>query len=288
MTSVPRESAQEQYDRLCDSYHAIDDFRMKLLGLLPVATGTGVFLLLSGKTELIDGNSGGQLPEALGAIGIFGALFTFGLFTYELFGIKKCHCLIEAGKRLEARFGIRGQFRTRPRYAAGFLNEPFASSIIYPASMAAWIFLAVFFTSKEPWIAGLTAAAVFVVGLVATLVGARRIGPKYAPEDQVLEFLNSEPSTCGRLQQELGTDKDLLETVSRLKKRGDIRERHNVLELADTAGQGSSLIGDRDNAAITTPAQRRRWLARAGGRSRDGAGKANEHDQMTYRREGRR
>jgi hypothetical protein len=146
MASVPPESVKELYDRICESYHAVDDFRMKLLGLLPVATGTGVFLLLSGNA----GKSGGQVPEALSAIGIFGALFTFGLFTYELFGIKKCHYLIEAGRRLEAALGIRGQFRTRPRYAAGFLNEPFASSIIYPASTAAWIFLALFFTSKEP------------------------------------------------------------------------------------------------------------------------------------------
>src|ERR671914_294363 len=26
------------YERVCESYHAVDDFRMKLLGLLPVAT----------------------------------------------------------------------------------------------------------------------------------------------------------------------------------------------------------------------------------------------------------
>ena len=42
------------YERVCDSYQAFDDFRTKLLGLLPTATGTGVFMLLSGKSDLLD------------------------------------------------------------------------------------------------------------------------------------------------------------------------------------------------------------------------------------------
>jgi hypothetical protein len=114
MASVSPESVKALYDHVCESYHAVDDFRMKLLGLLPVATGTGVFLLLSGKAELIGGNSAGQVPEALGAIGIFGALFTFGFFTHELFGIKKCHYLIEAGRRLEAALASGGSFGPAP------------------------------------------------------------------------------------------------------------------------------------------------------------------------------
>jgi hypothetical protein len=32
------------YQELCHSYRAIDDFRAKLLGFLPLATGTGIFL----------------------------------------------------------------------------------------------------------------------------------------------------------------------------------------------------------------------------------------------------
>ena len=271
MASVSPESVKALYDRVCESYHAVDDFRMKLLALLPVATGTGVFLLLSGKAELAGGNSAGQVPEALGAIGIFGALFTSGLFTYELFGIKKCHYLIEAGKRLEAALGIRGQFRTRPRYAAGFLNEPFASSDIYPASTAAWVFLALFFTSKETWIADITAAAVFVIGMGATLIGARRIGPKQEREDQVLEFLNGGLGTWKQLQEGLDMEEALLtRTVSRLQKRADIRDRDGMLELADAPDQGNSLIGGCSNAAIMPSARRRGLLARVRGRSHDG------------------
>jgi hypothetical protein len=209
---------------------------MKLLGLLPVATGTGVFLLLSGKGDLVGSNSSEGLSRALGAIGVFGFLFTFGLYTYELFGIKKCHYLIATGKRLEARLGIRGQFRSRPRYVALFLNEPFASSVIYPASMAAWLFVAFFFTSATPWVATLVAGSVLAVGWVVTFFGARRIGPRHDQEERVLEFINQEPSTMDRLRRQLEMEPErLAETVCRLRKRGDIREHNGLLELADSA-----------------------------------------------------
>jgi hypothetical protein len=38
------------YDQLCMSYRAIDDFRTKLLGFLPLVTGGGL-LLLTGKAD---------------------------------------------------------------------------------------------------------------------------------------------------------------------------------------------------------------------------------------------
>src|SRR6478609_7257309 len=66
MVSLFPASMKELYDRVCQSYHAVGGFQMKLLGLLPVATGTGVFLLLNGKAELIDSKNGGQSPSLPG------------------------------------------------------------------------------------------------------------------------------------------------------------------------------------------------------------------------------
>jgi hypothetical protein len=34
------------YTEVCQSYERIDDFRAKLLGFLPLVSGTGLFLLL--------------------------------------------------------------------------------------------------------------------------------------------------------------------------------------------------------------------------------------------------
>jgi len=44
-------NAKTAYETLCTRYHAIDDFRGKLLGFLPLATG-GIFLLAE-KDEIV-------------------------------------------------------------------------------------------------------------------------------------------------------------------------------------------------------------------------------------------
>ncbi|MGY1642004.1 hypothetical protein ACI782_12865 [Geodermatophilus sp. SYSU D00703] len=177
------------YERVCESYHAINDFRMKLMGLLPVATGTGVFLLLSTNADAI-GADDSDLRPSLIAIGTFGLLFTLGLYAYELFGIKKCHYLIGTGRRLEQAFGERAQFRSRPNAIARFVNEPFASAFIYPASIASWLFLAL--STFHILVPTIAAATVFFVGLFGTLVGAWRIGEAYDYEEQVLTVVDAD------------------------------------------------------------------------------------------------
>jgi hypothetical protein len=243
---------QVLYERVCESYHAVDDFRMKLLGLLPVATGTGVFLLLNGNADL-SGNDKGQTSDALLAIGVFGLLFTCGLFAYELFGIKKCHYLIVAGQRLEKRIGEPGQFSSRPRELAGLINEPFASAIIYPASMAAWGFLA--FALRSTLGAAVLAIAIMVVGCGATLYAAARIKEEQVHEDLILELIRdrgpmslddaravlveTKPAApwLDRVRGALGRRRDWPElTVHRLKEQGHLEERQDRrLQLSQDA-----------------------------------------------------
>jgi hypothetical protein len=150
------------YDQLCQSYRAIDDFRAKLLGFLPLVSGGGIFLLLSA-----------PLPkEYLGPIGAFGAVITLGLFVYEIYGIEKCTALIKAGQDLESSMNSKGQFLRRPTgllHHPGFLSrisEPFAAGIIYPAVLAAWIYLA--FVKTWSLVALVISIVVFVLGFVIT------------------------------------------------------------------------------------------------------------------------
>ena len=157
------ENLRTAYQELCTSYHGIDAFRTKLLGFLPLVTGVGLGLLtefLKRSNVFEDTNkTPPSLLVALGYAGIFGIVVTLGLFAYEIYGIKKCHSLILTGQGMEIGLGVVGQFRSRPREAFHFINEPFAAAIIYPATLAAWTYVASFFLC--PVHARATAIAVF-------------------------------------------------------------------------------------------------------------------------------
>lgn len=140
----PQDEILKIYEQLCSSYRAIDDFRGKLLGFLPLATGTGMFILLTDQAKIA------SMQQLFRPIGAFGFVITLGLFFYELYGIKKCTSLIEAGKKLEGDLNIKnGQFSQRPPGVALVINEPMAAALIYPAVLAAWIFLALGFAQPQ-------------------------------------------------------------------------------------------------------------------------------------------
>jgi hypothetical protein len=155
---VDPEALTAVYAQVCESYRAIDDVRMKLLGLLPLATGAGIVALASRDTS----GEGWGLSQA---VGLFGLVATLGLFSYELHGMKKCGALIDTGKLIERRLRVYGQFLRRPQEVAGFVDEPFAASVIYPASLAGWTFFAVLGVPAR-WIAYATSACVFVAAFV--------------------------------------------------------------------------------------------------------------------------
>lgn len=79
------------YTEVCRSYHAVDDFRAKLMALLPFASGTGGAFLLAKQSQP-------DVAPYLGPIGLLGIGVTLGLFFYELRGLKLCGKFIEAEK----------------------------------------------------------------------------------------------------------------------------------------------------------------------------------------------
>jgi hypothetical protein len=236
------------YDRVSESYHNVDDFRMKLLGFLPVATGTAVFLLLNvkaepvgGRTEPANGTQKLDAADALLAIGLFGLAFTLGLFAYELYGIKKCHYLIAAGARLEREMKVPGQFQSRPRELAGFINEPFASAVIYPASLAAWLYLALALQLGDWAVA--PAIAVFVVGLIGTPLAVKQVKINQEREDLVRTVVGE----SGRSEREAADDaKDQWDTHC-----------HGTTDTSfDTGAGGTQEDGGRQRVATPRP----RWF----------------------------
>ncbi|HZS95827.1 MAG TPA: hypothetical protein VFA40_03535 [Terriglobales bacterium] len=164
------------YDQLCQSYRYIDEFRTKLLGFLPLATGAGI--LIATKEVPASLLQHFSLP-----IAVFGFLITSGLFCFEIYGVEKCAELIRTGKKIELA-NNQGQFVRRPNAVLGRINEPLAAGIIYPAVLASWVFVAFMkandaasaatpgsertaqqFSFYEPsWIAWVVSLSVFVGG----------------------------------------------------------------------------------------------------------------------------
>ena len=49
MCSQPQKDIKIVYEKICQAHEAITDFRAKLLALLPIASGAGIFLLIGSK-----------------------------------------------------------------------------------------------------------------------------------------------------------------------------------------------------------------------------------------------
>jgi hypothetical protein len=133
-----REALLTVYQHICGSHNAIAEFRAKLLALLPIASGTGLFLLLRQKADDLN-------VPMLFPIGLFGFIVVFGLFLYELRGIDDCVLLRRRAGEIERllEVGIEiGQFAGRGPGKFGFVDEIGAGWIVYNAVMAAWLFVA--------------------------------------------------------------------------------------------------------------------------------------------------
>jgi hypothetical protein len=145
-TRIALENVRTEYQEVCQSHRAITDFRGKLLALLPLASGTGIYLLITKKDEPLD-------PQHLGVIGVFGCLVTLGLFLHEIRGIGQCGDLIKLGTSLETTMGLAdGQFTQEDTYynkptgfrkfKHEFVGPVGAACVIYPAMILAWLYVA--------------------------------------------------------------------------------------------------------------------------------------------------
>lgn len=138
------------YAEVSRSYHAIDEFRMKLLGLLPLASLVGLILLDRGQLLAEDPPAASQ--ELIGFSAIFAAALTVALFSYEIRGIRRCDSLITEGQHLEEALRIgHGQFHVcsaeheEPALLRRVSNSKFAACIIYSLVLSGWLFVALRF-----------------------------------------------------------------------------------------------------------------------------------------------
>jgi hypothetical protein len=144
------------YAEVCKAHGAINDFRGKLLALVPTLSGAA-FALIIGTRKDFD-------LRLLVPVGLFGAAVTLGLFCYELRGMLLCVELRNRGEKLEQAMQrpaadteeeMRGHFLERPerhkiRDALKLLKAnlpisvPTASFIVYGSAILGWMIVAAF------------------------------------------------------------------------------------------------------------------------------------------------
>jgi hypothetical protein len=189
MTEEPRVADKAAllaaYEEICRSYHAIDEFRMKLLGLLPLASLVAVFLV--DKNGVLGGTQPGEAQrDLIGFAAIFAAMLTLALFGYELRGIQRCHNLIEEGVHVEELLGIgHGQFHVcaeehaDPTRVTRVLNAKLGACVIYSLVFSGWLFMGLRFGAGLH--TGTCAASAAVLGALAAFVAYRGVAKMTAP-----------------------------------------------------------------------------------------------------------
>src|SRR6266852_1641469 len=109
------------YQEVCNNYRAVDDYRTKLLGFLPLASGAGIFFLLNNSFTTVGKST--AITSYLLPIGIVGAIITFGLAIYDLRALQLKVSFVQTGKEIEHSLRIVGQFTKRPHTRFVIIND---------------------------------------------------------------------------------------------------------------------------------------------------------------------
>lgn len=156
------------YQEVCNSYRALDDLRMRVLGFLPLVSGVGIFFLLN--NSVIGTSSRGQptsFAQFLLPIGLIGAIVTLGLFFYDIRAMQLRSSLVKTGWEIEHSLMIAGQFTNRPPHRFGFIGDTGGSTLIYIVVIAGWVFSALIFIS--PLAAWIAAIILFLIGVIVVI-----------------------------------------------------------------------------------------------------------------------
>ena len=130
---------EKRYAEICSNIRATDEISFKLLGLVPLVSGAGIFVLLDRSKQPT------WSPMAIFAA-VFGAVVTFAIYRWEIRNIQTCRWLIDRAAELERNeLGLaRGQFHARDPAPALFgrkMGKTEAERLLYWTTIAAWLLL---------------------------------------------------------------------------------------------------------------------------------------------------
>jgi hypothetical protein len=171
MTEKPTdETLRFEYEEICKSHQAITDFRGKLLGLLPLASGVGIFLLLD--------KSATSKAQLLLPAGVFGAAVTIGLYFYEHRGMEECILLRENGANVEHELKLPEKYSRFQGNMPGFVGPQGAGPIVYFAVVGGWLFVSLygFLKTRPGWeqVAGSLILGIYLIAVGVAYLKFRR------------------------------------------------------------------------------------------------------------------
>ena len=168
-------SEAKLYDQWCADIRATDEISFKLIGIVPLVSGTGLLTIFL---------TNGQLPpEILIALSLFAAAVTLGLFRWELRNIQTCAWLIYYVGELERTVldgePVKKNLGDWPKPPQG-IGKTEAEKFIYTVTIVTWLalpFLLLTYNQLGPWTWGLCGFVSFVIA-VATVISLRaRVRP---------------------------------------------------------------------------------------------------------------
>lgn len=104
------------YEQICTNVRTSDDISFKLLGLVPLISGSGAAILVLGKIWS-DISS-----IAIILLSLVAAIITFGLFKWELRNVQKCNWLVERAAELEQGWFNTEEFASNKRTVRQFTD----------------------------------------------------------------------------------------------------------------------------------------------------------------------
>ena len=121
------------YEQICSDIRATDEISFKLLGLVPLVSGTALITVVLGDPSLDEG--------LVVVLALFAAAVTLGIFRWELRNLQTCRWLIRCAEDIEERTLARQgspSFLPRPSPPQR-LSKRHAEKWIYCVTIVTWL-----------------------------------------------------------------------------------------------------------------------------------------------------